>query len=136
MAPIMGSVDRVAAIESLKLDEAPLELWRRSARGSRVQPPAPADAMPRAAWAGLREFSVARREFEDAAQPQCSFYLEPVDGAVLPPFLPGQFLTFELNTGEARTLTRCYSLSDRPLSTSYRVTRRRALRCRAAGWIR
>ena len=100
-------------------------LWRRGATASLVQPDAGAEAMSGAAWAGLREFRVARREFEDAAQTQCSFYLEPVDGAVLPPFLPGQFLTFELKTGEARTITRCYSLSDRPLPRSYRVTIKR-----------
>ena len=100
-------------------------LWRRSARASLVLPDAPADAISGAAWAGFREFRVARREFEDAAQTQCSFYLEPIDGAVLPPFLAGQFLTFEVKTGDARTLTRCYSLSDRPSSTSYRVTIKR-----------
>ena len=34
--------------------------------------------------------------YEDAAQTQCSFELAPVDGLALPPFLPGQFLTFVL----------------------------------------
>jgi ferredoxin-NADP reductase len=101
-------------------------LWRRSVRASQVPPAAPAAPTPRGAWAGFRELRVARREFEDAEQTQCSFYLESVDGAALPPFLPGQFLTFELEIGEARTITRCYSLSDRPRSTSsYRVTVKR-----------
>lgn len=100
-------------------------LWRRSVRASLVQRDAPADAMSRGAWAGFREFRVVRREFEDPSQTQCSFYLEPVDGAVLPLFLPGQFLTFELKTGDTRTITRCYSLSDRPLSTRYRITVKR-----------
>ena len=83
------------------------------------------------AWSGWREFRVARREFEDVKRTQCSFYLEPVDGATLPPFRPGQFLTFALRVagvggqGEERTVTRCYSLSDRPDPTSYRITIKR-----------
>lgn len=81
-----------------------------------------------AAWAGWREFRVVQRRFEDAAQSQCSFYLQPVDGQPLPPFKPGQFLTFSLDVessvgGEAsRAITRCYSLSDRPDPAHYRVT--------------
>ena len=50
-----------------------------------------------AAWNGWREFRVARREYEDAARTQCSFHLQPVDGPPLPPFRPGQFLTFSLD---------------------------------------
>lgn len=83
-----------------------------------------------AAWAGWRDFRVARREHEDAAQSQCSFYLEPVDRLALPAFKPGQFLTFSLSiddaaAGAARTITRCYSLSDRPDPAYYRVTIKR-----------
>ena len=77
-----------------------------------------------AAWAGWREFRVARRVYDDAQQSQCSFYLEPVDGIPLPAFKPGQFLTFQLDT-PSQTLTRCYSLSDRPLAKQYRVTIKR-----------
>lgn len=85
------------------------------------------------AWSGWREFRVVRRVFEDAAQSQCSLHLEPVDGAPLPPFEPGQFLTFSLPVSEAagegavRTITRCYSLSDRPHPQGYRVTIKRVL---------
>jgi len=86
-----------------------------------------------AAWPGWREFRVVAREFEDASRTQCSFHLEPVDGAQLPPFLPGQYLTFSLPVvggdpgvaGAGRALTRCYSLSDRPGSSSYRITVKR-----------
>ena len=39
------------------------------------------------AWSGWRDFRVVRREFEDVAQSQCSFYLQAVDGAPLAPFL-------------------------------------------------
>jgi ferredoxin-NADP reductase len=85
-----------------------------------------------AAWSGLRAFRVARRTYEDAAQTQCSFYLEPVDGVALPDYQPGQFLTFSLLIPaapgvEARTITRCYSLSDSPSPNHYRVTIKRVV---------
>jgi uncharacterized protein len=90
-----------------------------------------------AAWPGWREFRVARREYEDNDQRQCSFYLEPLDGMSLPTFKPGQFLTFQLavaitgkshgddSAGGARPIVRCYSLSDRPEPSRYRVTIKR-----------
>ena len=108
-------------------------LWRRSigpAGGEIVPaPPARADA----AWSGWRTFRVVRREYEDPAQTQCSFYLQPADGQPLPPYKPGQFLTFALDlpagvgdaAADARTITRCYSLSDRPDPACYRVTIKR-----------
>jgi len=111
-------------------------LWRRR-RGAGERPataPTPVPAVSTGAWPGWREFRVVRRSFEDRAQTQCSFYLEPVDGGTLPAFKPGQFLTFQLNLadtggaaqGTGRTLTRCYSLSDRPGEASYRITVKRA----------
>ncbi|NMM13092.1 MAG: 2Fe-2S iron-sulfur cluster binding domain-containing protein [Rhodoferax sp.] len=82
------------------------------------------------AWTGLRNFRVERRVMEDAAQSICSFYLVPEDGQTLPPFLPGQFLTFRLDlptaTGGAEATLRCYSLSDAPHPNSYRVSIKRA----------
>ena len=91
---------------------------------------------PPGAWAGWRDFRVVRRAFEDAAQTQCSFHLQPVDGAPLRPFQPGQYLTFSLKVPEgavglaggpagSRSITRCYSLSDRPDPTGYRITIKR-----------
>jgi ferredoxin-NADP reductase len=97
-------------------------------------PAAPAATRPAAAspgaWGGLRPFRVVKRHYEDAAQTQCSFYLEPVDGVALPPFKPGQFLTFSLSLpaqapDAARSITRCYSLSDSPVASHYRVTIKR-----------
>jgi uncharacterized protein len=105
-------------------------LWRRR----RVDAPsasraAAMSAGASAAWSGWREFRVARREYEDAAHSQCSFYLEPVDGRPLPPYRPGQFLTFSIDiadgAGGTRPITRCYSLSDRPDPAQYRVTVKR-----------
>lgn len=107
-------------------------VWQRRSGGPGVQEVAPVVATGRsdAAWVGWREFRVAQRAFEDAAQSQCSFYLRPLDGQPLPAFKPGQFLTFALDVAadgpEARrTITRCYSLSDRPEPAHYRVTIKR-----------
>ena len=78
-----------------------------------------------AAWAGFRKFRVEGKVLE--AESCCSFYLAPHDGRPLPPYLPGQYLTFRLQVpGQQRELTRCYSLSDSPDHTDYyRVTIKR-----------
>jgi ferredoxin-NADP reductase len=107
---------------------------RSSAVQAKVSLTPPAGPVERerasAAWRGLRPFKVVRREYEDAAQTQCSFYLAPVDGALLPAFKPGQFLTFSLSLskqggGGAQVITRCYSLSDSPAPDCYRITIKR-----------
>ncbi len=82
------------------------------------------------AWSGFRNFRVGRKVFEDSLESICSFYLIPEDGQALPPFLPGQFLTFRLDIptadGRSEQLVRCYSLSDAPRSDGYRVSIKRA----------
>ena len=110
-------------------------LWRRRslALSASLALPAAAAQISSSAWQGWRRFRVARREFEDRARTQCSFYLEPLDGVALSPFRPGQFLTFSLQAvdggaaapGGQRRVTRCYSLSDRPEPSRYRVTVKR-----------
>jgi ferredoxin-NADP reductase len=95
--------------------------------------PAGAPAAATAAWPGWRDFRVVRRVFEDPAQTQCSFHLQPVDGATLMPFQPGQYLTFSLKVGSQapgaenaeRSITRCYSLSDKPDAAGFRITVKR-----------
>lgn len=81
------------------------------------------------AWQGLRPFRVVRKEVEDRAGSVCSFYLEPLDGLPLPPYEPGQYLTFTLELGGAdgrsERQVRCYSLSDSPDAKHYRVTIKR-----------
>lgn len=94
------------------------------------------DAVPQlmkpavAAWPGLRTFQVERKVLEDASAQIYSFYLVPKDGNPLPPFLPGQFLTFQLDItspkGGTASVIRCYSLSDAPQPHSYRVSIKRA----------
>lgn len=78
-----------------------------------------------AAWSGFRKFRVDGKVLE--AESCCSFYLAPHDGRPLPPFLPGQYLTFRLQIpGQPREVTRCYSLSDSPDHPDYyRVTIKR-----------
>lgn len=116
-------------------------VWRRRAVAIREpQHVAPAVSFASTgAWPGWRDFRVTRRAFEDAAQSQCSFYLQPVDGIPLPDFKPGQYLTVTLPVGDGngsatpsssgaeRRLIRCYSLSDQPDPAAYRITIKRAL---------
>ncbi len=88
-----------------------------------------------AAWPGVRTFRIVARNFEDAAQSQCSFLLAPADGETLPPFKPGQFLTFavpiaiagdDVTAESVELVTRNYSLSDAPRADGYRITVKRA----------
>lgn len=82
------------------------------------------------AWDGYREFTVQRREFEDANRSVCSFYLVPLDGNPLPAFRPGQFVSVRLVTEdpvtrENKPVVRCYSLSDAPRPDYYRLSIKR-----------
>ena len=64
-------------------------------------------------WNGIRKFEIDRKVPEiDGVH---SFYLLPHDGKKLPPFLAGQFLTFELNIpGEMKSVIRCSLPSGSP----------------------
>lgn len=77
-------------------------------------------------WNGFRKFEVAKKIIE--CDGVASLYLAPHDKHPLPPFKPGQFLTFQLNIpGEAKPVVRCYSISDCSRSQHYRVTIKKAL---------
>lgn len=96
-----------------------------------VPPEAAPELMPpAAAWGGHRTFHVERKVPEDASAQVCSFYLVPEDKQPLPPFLPGQFLTFQLDipspAGGTQAVIRCYSLSDAPHAGHYRISVKRA----------
>jgi len=72
-------------------------------------------------WAGLRKFRIARKIDEGGGI--ASFYLEAHDQKPIPSFKPGQYLTFSLDIpNESRPVIRCYSLSDSPDPTCYRVS--------------
>jgi ferredoxin-NADP reductase len=78
----------------------------------------------KSAWNGIRKFSVTQKVTECADT--FSFYLKPHDGKSLPPFKPGQYLTFQLNIpGVGKPVVRCYSLSDSARPSHYRVTIKR-----------
>jgi ferredoxin-NADP reductase len=76
-------------------------------------------------WSGVRKFRIERKVRE--SRDVCAFYLGPHDGKPLPPFEPGQYLTFVLRIlGRDKPLIRCYSLSDSPFKSDYyRVTIKR-----------
>jgi len=110
-----------------------LDFQKLRAQGPDV-PGAPAspeaDSAISPAWPGLRSFRVARKVSEDASASVCSVYLTPEDGLPLPPFLPGQFLTFRFEipnaAGDVEPVVRCYSLSDAPRPDIYRISVKRA----------
>ena len=73
---------------------------------------------------GFRNFVVERKVAE--SETITSFHLVPEDGAPLPEFLPGQFLTLELDIpGRPSPVLRTYSISDRPNPDSYRLSVKR-----------
>jgi len=78
-------------------------------------------------WKGFRSFTVDHKEFETPDKSVCSFYLRPYDRQWLPPFSPGQYLTFRLDHIEtlSQPLIRCYSLSDEVNKDYYRVSIKR-----------
>jgi ferredoxin-NADP reductase len=124
-ACLLGQVALAAAYALLKQKVSP-----PVQRAAPMSPDIAAGARQSAAWSGLREFKVQRRTFEDPTHTQCSFYLAPVDGTPLPEFKPGQFLTFSIAVPVAgrdapQAVTRCYSLSDAPVSDAYRITVKR-----------
>lgn len=77
------------------------------------------------AWSSFRKFELVKKVIE--AQDTCSFYLAPHDRRPLPPFKPGQFLTFKLDIpGQKKQVIRCYSLSDSAFNQqTYRLTIKR-----------
>jgi ferredoxin-NADP reductase len=111
-----------------------LRSYRRIAPGeSQVAAELPAissRSVEPSSWSGFRSFTVVRRVLEDSAGQICSFYLEPTDRQPLPPYKPGQFLTFRLDLPAAAgignaQISRCYSLSDAPSADHYRVSIKR-----------
>ena len=69
-------------------------------------------------WNGFRKFNISRKVPEGGGI--CSFYFSPHDGKPLPPFKPGQYLTFGLDiAGQKKQVIRCYSLSDSPHHPDY-----------------
>lgn len=102
-----------------RLDELALELLHQ-----RISEAQKRRAENTLAWNGYRKFVISEKV--DEAKGICSFWLKPHDGKSLPPYKPGQYLTFRMNIpGRDKPVVRCYSLSDRPRSDQYRVTIKR-----------
>jgi len=91
---------------------------------TRVHHPEPASATGTSYWSGYRPVVVKQRVRE--SETISSFYLAPDDGQPLPPFKPGQYVTFRLEVpGRSEPLIRSYTLSDKPDPALYRITVKR-----------
>ena len=110
-----GAVQRIADAESSLFREQ-VEQIRAARQFDR--------AKNELSWNGVRKFEVMRKAPEN--DQICSFYLKPHDQRPLPPFEPGQYLTFKLNMpGSRKPTVRCYSLSDSPQTEYFRVSIKR-----------
>jgi len=119
---LYGSMQR-RVLDSRRAAEA-VALFRERAR-LQLEAERAERARHEQSWNGHRKFYIDRKVME--AKDVCSFYLRPHDQKPLAPFLPGQYLTFQLRIpGQPKPVIRCYSLSDSPYETDYyRVTIKR-----------
>ncbi len=76
-------------------------------------------------WEGFKPFRVSRKEKE--SDNITSFYLVAGDGAPLPAFKPGQYITVRVKTPDGQTTMRNYSLSDKPGQPHFRISVKREL---------
>lgn len=76
-------------------------------------------------WEGFKSFRVSRKEKESSNI--TSFYLVAADGAPLPTFKPGQYITVRVKTPDGQTTMRNYSLSDKPGQPHFRISVKREL---------
>lgn len=76
-------------------------------------------------WEGFKSFRIIRKEKESSNI--TSFYLAAADGAPLPVFKPGQYITVRMATPNRQTTMRNYSLSDKPGQDWFRISVKREL---------
>ncbi|MCE3232929.1 MAG: hmp [Rickettsiaceae bacterium] len=74
-------------------------------------------------WEGFKKFNVIRKVKESSNI--TSFYLAAADGALLPEFKPGQYITVRVATPNGQTTMRNYSLSDKPGQDWFRISVKR-----------
>lgn len=74
-------------------------------------------------WEGFKPFRISRKEKESSNI--TSFYLVAADGAPLPAFKPGQYITVRAKTPDGSTTMRNYSLSDKPGQPHLRISVKR-----------
>jgi uncharacterized protein len=107
----------VASLEALRIGKL-IVVWVFSRFIAREKDPA---------WTGWREFALEKRVAESTII--TSFYLRPEDGRPLQTFLPGQFLTIQVQIpGQQRPAIRTYTLSDAPNEGYFRLSVKRELR--------
>ena len=76
-------------------------------------------------WEGFKLLRVSRKERESSNI--TSFYLVAADGAPLPAFEPGQYITVRVKTPDGQTTMRNYSLSDVPGAPHFRISVKREM---------
>ncbi|WP_149499323.1 NO-inducible flavohemoprotein [Roseiconus lacunae] len=74
-------------------------------------------------WNGRRTFLLDRKVRESDLV--TSFYFKPADGAALPNYLPGQYITVFIDHPKTPTSPRNYSLSDVPGNDYFRISVKR-----------
>lgn len=74
-------------------------------------------------WEGFKKFRIVRKEKESSNI--TSFYLVAAEGAPLPAFRPGQYITVRTATPDGKTTMRNYSLSDKPGQEHFRISVKR-----------
>lgn len=83
---------------------------------------------------GWRNLEVAKRVVE--SRDVVSLHLVSADGSPLPPFVPGQFLTFRVPGREGRPVPRNYSISSDPADLSqYRISVKREPEGMGSGYM-
>ncbi|WP_203363881.1 NO-inducible flavohemoprotein [Bacillus sp. REN10] len=85
-------------------------------------------------WIDFKEFEVVDKKEESAVV--TSFYLKPKDGAPLPSYLPGQYITVKLEIpDEEYILNRQYSLSAAPVHDYYRISVKKEMEQKPEGKV-
>lgn len=88
------------------------------------------NALKPGGWEGFKPFRVIRRERESSNI--TSFYLVAADGAPLPAFKAGQYITVRVTMPNGQTTMRNYSLSDKPGQEWFRISVKREVAPEAA----
>lgn len=82
-----------------------------------------ANAKKPGGWEGFKTFRIVRKDAQSSII--TSLYLVPADGAPLPTFKPGQYITVRAATPDGSTTMRNYSLSDKPGQDWFRISVKR-----------
>lgn len=85
-------------------------------------------------YRGFKPFKVTKKVVENDMM--TSFYLVPADGSTVPSYLPGQYISVQVNIpGHPYTHNRQYSLSQAYNGEAYRITVKAEKDCKPAGIV-